>query len=189
MIFAELSDAGSRRRQVLHPGPLGWQLMRWVLWNSFYKQDVKGHDDAGDCHSSVQPGSNHRSFVEHTPHSLLLWQQPGFETRNFLEVGTGANKEQAKHQNPIQGVHCYGKERKPLVLITWGQVVPLGNSKEHRVIHYQEDNLNTVPAADMREQGPGTSEVSLRFPKVACRHPPYNNFTGPCPPLPSPFKN
>lgn len=59
-------------RQVLHPRPLGWQLTRRMLWNSFYEQDVKGHDDAGDCHSSVQPGSDHSSFVKHTPDSLLL---------------------------------------------------------------------------------------------------------------------
>lgn len=105
MILAQLSYTGSRFPTSSSSLSLGWQLMSWRVWNSFDKQDVKGHYDASDCNSSMQPGSNHSSFVEYTPHSLLLRQQPGFETRYFLEVGTGANKEQTKHQDPIQGVH------------------------------------------------------------------------------------
>lgn len=36
--------------------------MRWMLWNSFYKQDVEGHYNTGDCHSSMQPGSDHSGW-------------------------------------------------------------------------------------------------------------------------------
>lgn len=71
------------------------------------------------------------TFVKHTPNSLLFREQPGFETRYFLEVGTGANKQQTKHQNPIQGVHCYRKRRKPWVLIQLGTSHVTG---EHNVI-------------------------------------------------------
>lgn len=120
--FSWLSYAGPGFWQVLHLYPLGWQLMSWMVWNSFDKQDVKGHYDAGNCNSSMQPGSNHSSFVKYTPNSLLLWKQPGFETRYFLEVGTGANKEQTKHQNPIQGVHVrHGGSARP----GWGVRVQL----------------------------------------------------------------
>lgn len=118
MILAQLSYTGSRFPTSSSSLSLGWQLMSWRVWNSFDKQDVKGHYNAGNCNSSMQPGSNHSSFVEYTPHSLLLRQQPGFETRYFLEVGTGANKEQTKHQDPIQGVHCHKeKERESLMLL------------------------------------------------------------------------
>lgn len=81
---------GAGLRQVLHPRPLGWQLVRWILWNSFYKQDVKGHYDTGDCHSSMQPGSNHSSWQaktererDHTahtePHHQAGTAKPGCE--------------------------------------------------------------------------------------------------------------
>lgn len=53
----------------------------------------------------MQPGSNHSSFVKHTQTSLL--REPGFEMRNFLEVGTGVNKEKTQQQNPTQGVHVH----------------------------------------------------------------------------------
>lgn len=114
MILAQLSYTGSRFPTSSSSLSLGWQLMSWRVWNSFDKQDVKGHYNAGNCNSSMQPGSNHSSFVEYTPHSLLLRQQPGFETRYFLEVGTGANKEQTKHQDPIQGVHLMGLRKEKL---------------------------------------------------------------------------
>lgn len=109
------SRLGPSCRLFLCSCPLGRKLMRWICWNSFYKQDIKGHYNTSNCHSSMQSGSNHSGFVKHTPNSLLFGEQPGFKTRYFLEVGTGAHKEQTKHQNSIQGVHvrhgCWARTR------------------------------------------------------------------------------
>lgn len=45
------------------------------------------------------------TFVEDTPHSFLLWQQPAVDARYLFEVRTGADEQQPKHQDAIKRVH------------------------------------------------------------------------------------
>lgn len=49
------------------------------------------------------------TFVKDTPHSFLLRQQPIVESGHLFKVCTGANKQQAKHQDAIKRIHCGGK--------------------------------------------------------------------------------
>lgn len=45
------------------------------------------------------------TFVEDTPHSFLLWQQPVVESGHLFEVCTGANEQQSKYQDAIKRIH------------------------------------------------------------------------------------
>lgn len=53
------------------------------------------------------------TFVEHTPHSFFLWQQPVVEARHLFEVCTSADKKQPEDKDAIEWIN-YGKGKVAL---------------------------------------------------------------------------
>lgn len=72
---------------------------------SFQENHVDRHDQARSRHGNVEPRPNHSGFIEDSPHSFLLWQQPAVEARHLFEVRTCADEQQPKHQDAIERVH------------------------------------------------------------------------------------
>lgn len=72
---------------------------------SFQEDNVESHGQTGHRHRNVKPRPDYCSFVEDAPHSFLLRQQPGVDTRHLFEVSARADEQQPKHHNPIKRVH------------------------------------------------------------------------------------